>query len=175
MGKILIIKGADFSAVALGKLTDMPITPEEPDTPDTVSIPTISLDTETGEISLSADTGATIYYTTNGSNPTTSSAKYTKPFIPASSGSTCTVKAIAYKDSKTSNIPSLTSTIDDKFTSVQISTSLSGTVRYSLDGFSPTASSPAYAIEISITNNSIIKAAVFNNADIISEILTIYK
>ena len=163
MGKFLVIRDSDFSEVAIGSLTDVP------------SIPTISLDTETGEISLSTDDGATIYYTTNGSNPTIYSTRYTKPFIPASSGSTCTVKAISYKYSKSSSIPSLTSTIDNDFKTVQFSTSLSGTIRYTLDGLSPTSSSPVYSSAVSLISNSVIKAAVFNNTDIISEILTIYK
>ena len=45
--------------------------------------------------------GAKIYYTTNGSNPTTSSTQYTAPFTLSSN---TTVKAISYLDGETSDV-----------------------------------------------------------------------
>ena len=76
-------------------------------TPDgAVVAPTISGTTPflgSTEVSISAVDGATIYYTTDGSNPTTGSTQYTAPF---SIEATTTVKAIATKDGKTSEVAS---------------------------------------------------------------------
>lgn len=78
MGKILIIKDADFSQVAVGKVTP----------PGT---PVITI-TSAGSVTIVCEGAMNIYYTTNGSTPTTSSNKYTTAFS-VSSGTT--VKAIA--------------------------------------------------------------------------------
>ena len=53
------------------------------------------------EVSLKADDGAKIYYTTDGQTPTTSSTIYTAPFTLKESA---TVSAIAVKDGKTSTV-----------------------------------------------------------------------
>lgn len=81
MGKILIIKGADFSAVAVGSV--------EP-----VGSPIITISSE-GNVTISCTGAKNIYYTTNNSTPTTNSIKYTSAFS-VSSG--ITVKAIAEFD-----------------------------------------------------------------------------
>ncbi len=58
--------------------------------------PTFSFDNSTNEVTLATPTaGATIYYTTNGSTPTTSSTQYTGPFEQSTAA---TIKAIAVKD-----------------------------------------------------------------------------
>ena len=54
---------------------------------------------------MSAEDGASIYYTINGNNPTTSSTLYTAPFTLNSSA---TVKAIAVKDGVSSTVTSAT-------------------------------------------------------------------
>ena len=51
---------------------------------------------ENQSVNITADDGCTIYYTTNGSDPTTSSPVYTDPFnVACTPGSTTTIKAIA--------------------------------------------------------------------------------
>ncbi len=52
-------------------------------------------------VTISAESGATIYYTTNGNDPTTSSSVYSAPLNIAQ---TTTIKAIAVKDGKTSSV-----------------------------------------------------------------------
>lgn len=90
MGKILIIKGADFSQVAVGKVAP----------PGTLVI-TI---TSTGSVTIVCEGAMNIYYTTNGSTPTTSSNKYTTAFS-VSNGTT--VKAIAeFEDGSISAVAS---------------------------------------------------------------------
>ncbi len=61
--------------------------------------PTFSFNNTNNQVTLSTTTaGATIYYTTNGSTPTTSSNVYTGPFEQSSAA---TIKAIAVKDGVT--------------------------------------------------------------------------
>lgn len=59
----------------------------------TVATPTISISGTTATISCSTS-GATIYYTTNGNTPTTSSTQYSSPITLSEA---CTIKAIAVK------------------------------------------------------------------------------
>lgn len=97
MGKFLIIKGSDFSKVAVAKidLTDTPII-------------TISAD---GVVTITCENAISIYYTTNGSNPTTDSTKYTETF---SVENGTTIKVIAeYLDGTTSSVVSNTYSIED--------------------------------------------------------------
>lgn len=98
MGKILIIKGADFSDVAVGQ-----ITPPTPPTPTNAPVITIST---SGTVTISASGAIAIYYTTDGSNPTKNSTRYTTTFN-VSNGTT--VKAIAESASgSTSGVSSKT-------------------------------------------------------------------
>ena len=64
------------------------------------------------EVSMKCSTsGAKIYYTTNGSEPTTNSTQYTAPFtVPFNLGQSVTVKAISEKDGEVSAVKSATYT-----------------------------------------------------------------
>lgn len=91
MGKILIIKGADFSAVAVDKTTL------------TGDGPTITI-SPTGRVTITDSIAEAIYYTTDGSTPTISSTAYSGVFTVASG---TTVKAIStYASGSTSSIVS---------------------------------------------------------------------
>lgn len=76
----------------------------------TVTAPTISGTTpfaETTTVTMSAESGASIHYTTDGSVPTSSSTQYTEALTLSD---TTTVKAIAVKDGTSSSVASKTFT-----------------------------------------------------------------
>jgi len=127
--------------------------------------------TQTVSISNSI-AGATIFYTTDGSTPTTSSTPYTGAISVASSQ---TIKAIAtalgYSNSAvasatyTIQVPAAAPTFSPAggtFTSSQsvtISDSTAGaTIRYTTDGSTPTAGSALYAGAITVSSSTTIKA-----------------
>ena len=76
----------------------------------TVAAPTISGTTpfaETTQVTITEPEGARVYYTTDGSTPTSGSTLYTEPFTLSA---TTTVKAIAIKDGVSSSVTSRTFT-----------------------------------------------------------------
>lgn len=78
--------------------------------PVTVAAPTFSgadQFTETTEVTMTAESSATIHYTTDGTTPTASSATYSEPITLSD---TTTVKAIAVKDGISSSVTSRTYT-----------------------------------------------------------------
>lgn len=82
-------------------------TKEEPEPEPTVNPPLIQGATEfigSTECTIEADDGASIYYTTNGTTPTTSSSLYSAPITIRKS---CTVKAIAVKNGVSSEVAEL--------------------------------------------------------------------
>ncbi|MGA9669747.1 MAG: FG-GAP-like repeat-containing protein, partial [Terracidiphilus sp.] len=119
---------------------------------------------------LDSTTGATIYYTTNGSTPKTSSTQYTGAFAV---NSTETVKAIAaatgYTTSTTGSaayaLIAATPTFSPAagtYTSIQtvtISDSTAGArIYYTTDGSTPSTSSASYAGAISVSSSQTVKA-----------------
>ena len=82
-------------------------------TTNTVNAPTISGTSpfeETTQVTMSGPAGATIYYTTDGTTPTSSSTQYTEAITLSD---TATVKAIAVKDGTSSSVASRTFTKGD--------------------------------------------------------------
>ena len=78
--------------------------------PVTVAAPTFSgadQFTETTQVTMTAESGATIHYTTDGTTPTSSSTTYS---VPITLSDTTTVKAIAVKDGISSSVTSRTYT-----------------------------------------------------------------
>jgi peptidoglycan/xylan/chitin deacetylase (PgdA/CDA1 family) len=130
--------------------------------------------TGTQNVTIScATSGATIYYTTNGGNPTTNSTKYTGAIAVSS---TNTLKALAVKSGLTNSaVATATYTINTPTAatptfspvagtytgtqSVTISDTTSGaTIYYTTDSSTPTASSTLYAGAISVASSKTIKA-----------------
>jgi hypothetical protein len=115
---------------------------------------------------------ATIYYTTNGSTPSTSSPVYSGPFLVSS---TATVQAIAtapgftqsavgsatYTITPPANTPTF-SPVAGTYTSSQsvaISTTTpSATIYYTTNGTTPTTGSPVYTSPISVSVSETVKA-----------------
>lgn len=143
----------------------------------TTATPTFSVaggtyaSTQTVAIS-DATSGANIYYTTNGSTPTTSSPVYSAPL---SISSTTTLKAIALKSGyMASSLATATYTINTvlptpafsvaggTYTSsqtVSISDSVAGTtIYYTTNGTTPTTSSSVYSGAITISSTATLKA-----------------
>lgn len=150
MGKALIIKGADFSAVAV----------------DTIDIavlqPTISC-TLAGVVTLSQSGGDDIYYTTDGSTPTTASTKYTAPFTVQPN---TTVKAVAYNGSNYSDVARYLydGTLQAPVISitnrgvVTITGPNGSTIYYTTDGTTPTTASTQYSSSFSVQDGVVVKA-----------------
>jgi Chitobiase/beta-hexosaminidase C-terminal domain/Fn3 associated len=139
-----------------------PATPTLSPTPGTYST------TQTVTISDST-AGASIYYTTDGSTPTTASMLYAGPL---SVTQTATIKAIASTGGPSSGVASGTYTLRvatpvfslaagtyNSAQSVTISDSNPGaSIYYTIDGSTPTASSTPYAGPVSVTQTTTIKA-----------------
>lgn len=80
---------------------------------DTVAAPTISFssDSSSATVSISGPNGATIYYTQDGSVPTSSSTQYSSPFTISEEK---TIKAIAVKDGVSSAVASTVVTLGEE-------------------------------------------------------------
>jgi hypothetical protein len=134
-------------------------------------------------VTISCDTsGATVSYTTDGSDPTSSSSVYSVPIAVNSGTVTVTIKAKAFKTGMTDSdtvtatyiitppgnvaTPALTPT-GNTYSSAQtvtISCDTSGaTVRYTLDGSEPTSSSTAYSSPITVSSTATVKAKAFKS------------
>lgn len=127
------------------------------------------------EISCATD-GASIYYTTNGDTPTSSSTEYTGAIDITT---TTTLKAIAIKNDVESDVASATYTMNrpaaptfdvaagvfDAAFDLHLSTETDGaTIYYTTDGTDPTSSSTAYSDGVSIpAEDTTVKAIAVKN------------
>lgn len=150
-----------------------PDSPGEPGTPDPdtsiaenmVLYPRFGMYDDTHVMILCETEGSTIYYTTDGSDPTTESAVYTSPFFV---GSNVLVKAFAVKEGmEDSPIRSFQVTVykvsAPKFTfvnrKVEITSDTEGAIiRYTLDFSEPNAESEVYTTPLEPEENCRIKA-----------------
>jgi hypothetical protein len=148
-------------------------TPPPPAATPTFS-PAAGTYTSTQSVTISdATTGATIYYTTDGSTPTTGSSVYSSPIsvsasetlnaIAAATGyTTSTVASAAYViDLPAATTPTFTPAggMYNSTQSVTISDATSGaTIHYTTDGSTPTTSSPVYGSPISVSASETLKS-----------------
>ena len=131
-----------------------------------IAAPTVTNNFD-GTISLSTTTlGTTIYYTTDGTTPSSSSNEYSSPF---SLGNASVIKAIAYLGSEysevtTYNVPQYdapTLSLNGSTSMVTITTD--GTAAYyTTDGSTPTTSSTAYSAPFSVSIGTTVKAIATN-------------
>lgn len=152
---------------------------------DQVATPTIQ-NNGSNAISITSTTeGATIYYTTDGTTPTTASTLYTVPLTENVSG--VTIKAIAVKEgliNSTVGSGSVTlkcakpiiSKNGDNAT-ISCAFPVSGvTIYYTINGGDPTTSSDVYSIPIQVSLGDVIKAIAtadgYDNSDVATK--TIY-
>ena len=132
-----------------------------------VAIPTIQ-NNGSNAISITTTTpGATIYYTLNGTTPTTSATQYTEPLT--ENVSNVTIKAIAVKDGMINSAeqsgsvklqcakPIITKGVDN--VTISCSFPSSGySIYYTKNGGDPTSSSDLYTGAISVSLGDVIKA-----------------
>lgn len=154
MGKAIIIKGANFSQVAVGQIDIV------------VGSPTIAI-TIAGQVTISSASGDDIYYTTDGSTPTTASTKYTAAFNVQPN---TTVKAVCYNGSNYSDV--VTKLYDGSLQAPNISITNKGVVtiaatdgasiRYTTNGVDPSASSgTAYSAPFTVEDGVVVKAVAY--------------
>ena len=160
--------------------------------PEVVATPTFTpvegIYTEAQSVTISCATeGATIHYTTDGKEPTSSSTTYSSAI---SVGETTTIKAIAVKDGMTdSEVAAATYTINipkekvatpafspeagtyTEAQSVTITCATEGaTIHYTTDGSAPTSSSTTYSSAISVGETTTIKAIAVKDGMTDSEV-----
>jgi len=148
------------------------------------------------QVEITGPTGATIYYTTDGNDPTTSSAVYNGPITvdndmtikaiavkrawtdSAVSTATFTVKAAAPVEKVASPTFSIAGGEVEEGTTVTISCATSGaTIYYTTDGNEPTTSSAVYSGAITVNKAMTIKAFAakdgYTDSEVVSATFTI--
>ncbi|MBQ3842050.1 MAG: chitobiase/beta-hexosaminidase C-terminal domain-containing protein [Ruminiclostridium sp.] len=168
-----------------GKISRLPSSPVA-----TVKKPTATKSKVYGGMKITLKTtvsGATIYYTTNGSTPTTSSNRYNSPFTLERSA---TIKAINYKNGESSepltfnaDVGTTQSVQADKNTSTSYTEAIdvklscytsNSIIYYTTDGSDPRTSSTAksYSNSIRITQDTTIKAYARSKGNTDSDVST---
>ena len=136
------------------------------------------------EVGLSSNaSGATIYYTTDGSSPTKGSQVYTKPIVISQN---VTINAKAFHDSYEASETltetyqvKLDITADKKSGNIEAGQLITlsckhpdATIFYTTDGSTPTKQSPVYNSPIRIDRTVTIKAIAMHDACLSSDVLT---
>ena len=149
-----------------------PIVPE-PDKPETVDNPIITITNNTVTLTCSTE-NAVIHYTLDGTDPDVSSTVYISPFTLSDN---TTIKAIAIKNDKTSaivtkvyEVPEQTIVTEPEIIITEngevtlVNSTDGATIYYTTDGTNPSTSSQVYSEAFVIASGTTIKAiAVKNN------------
>lgn len=156
-----------------------------------LATPTSSLATGvynvTQYVTLSGPAGAAIRYTTNGRTPTGNSTKYSKPITVSKE---TTIKAIAVRKGYANSAvfsatyyiravalqapaASLTSGTYDGTQTIKLSGPAGATIRYTINGRTPTSSSTKYSKPIKVTKNTVIKAIALRKGYSNSKVMTV--
>ena len=147
-----------------------------------VEAPVISGETLFGastEVSISGPARSDVYYTDDGSTPTSGSTKYSDAIT---LNATTTIKAIAIKDGVSSEVASKTftklaaptisgETPFESSTEVAISGPEGSSIYYTTDGTTPTSGSSAYTEPITLSETTTIKAIAIKDG-VSSEVTT---
>lgn len=159
-----VLHGATIKAIAVLNGTSSSVASGTYTAPE-VTAPSIVIGTDGTVIIVNTVTGADVYYTTNGSTPTTSSNKYSAGFT-VTDGTT--VKAIAVKYGRSSSVKSVTYTkvtvasptiAIDEDGKVTITTNTSGAATYyTTNGSTPTSSSTKYTAQFTVASGTTVKA-----------------
>jgi len=161
-----------------------PVDTVAPNSP--TALPAGGVYNETKNVSLSAEANATIYYTIDSTDPTTSSTVYTSPI---SISATVTLRAIAvdaagnvstimvevYTIDTTPPAAPVASPAGGSYTSAQsisLSAESGAAIRYTLDGSTPTVASALYSSVIAISSSKTLKAIALDAAGNVSPIMS---
>lgn len=131
-----------------------------------------------GTITLSTPTpgeDVKMYYTTDGSNPSSTSTLYTAPF---SLGAATIIKAItylgeSYSDVTTYNVPPYTTptiTFDNTTSKATITCTGATNIYYTTNGDTPTTSSTSYSAPITLNSTTTVKAIATHAGYLTSEV-----
>lgn len=155
----------DISGGSTSSVVAPVISPTNPNFSDSISV-----------TMTCATSGAEIYYTTNGSTPTTSSTKYTAPIVLKQ---TTTVKAYAVKSGmdpsavvisdfvKTAlSAPVISPNTGSAVDSMKITITGTQSIYYTTDGTNPTSSSNKYTAPFWIKASSTIKAISISGSNV---------
>ncbi|MCB1144950.1 MAG: chitobiase/beta-hexosaminidase C-terminal domain-containing protein, partial [Leptospiraceae bacterium] len=162
---IAILDRKRFSPISSGSFT---INYNQVSTP-TFNVASGTYNSDQSITITTATSGATIYYTTDGSTPTTGSTQYSSAISVAGNGTSMTIKAIAVKSGMTDSgvasgsyviaypvSPPVFSNTGGTFffagsPTVTITSATSGaTIYYTIDGSTPTTSSSVYSTGLKI-------------------------
>lgn len=130
-------------------------------------VPTMLLNTTAKTVALSATSGLTIKYSTDGSAPTTTYSSA----INVANGAT--IKAVSTNGTQSSSVPKITIKYNESGGTIEFQTSETGTLRYTTNGSNPTSSSTAYSSAITPVSGTTYKVAVYNGSSLVSEIASV--
>ena len=179
LNAIAVVKGHTNSPVVTGTFTIAPVLPAPTFSPGT------GIFTATQPVTISDSTaGTTIYYTTNGTTPTTSSTLYSGPISVSASE---TLQAIAVKTGFSNSVAgTATYTINSTLSpptfsspggiytaaqKVTISDSTAGaTIYYTTNGTTPTTSSTPYTGPVTISTSETLQAIAVETGHVTSPV-----